>query len=163
VTKRTDQWLAVLQILQWIGLGSGVAFALVSLGFFVNTVIFVERSSVTTGVVVSLEDHQDDDGSVTYSPVFSFVAANGSKQTIHSYSSSNPPGYSVGEQVPVRYETRDPAHARIATYWQTWEMETSFIIASCATSLLGMFFRWRVSKRKNRKPRYQQIQSLDQI
>jgi len=119
VTKRPDQWLAVLQILQWIGLGSGVAFALVSLGFFVNTVIFVERSSVTTGVVVSLEDHQDDDGSVTYSPVFSFVAANGSKQTVQSYSSSNPPGYSVGEQVPVRYETRNPAHARIATYWQT--------------------------------------------
>jgi hypothetical protein len=161
--KRPDRWLTFLQVLQWIGLIQGAVFGLVSVGFFLHTAVFVARSSTTTGTVIALEQHEDDASGRTFSPVFTYVAPDGSTQTGHSISSSNPPGFDVGEKVPVRYETRNPSNARIATYWQTWALETGFAIASFVMGLVGLFFRWKVMQRKARKPKLQQIRSLDQI
>jgi hypothetical protein len=161
--RRTDRWLTFLQVLQWIGMIQGVVFGLVSVGFFLQTSTFVARSSTTTGTVIAFEQHEDDASGQTFSPIFSYVAADGSAQTGHSNSSSNPPGFGVGEKVPVRYETRNPSNARIATYWQTWALTTAFGIASAVTWLIGLFFRWKVIRRKARKPKLQRIQSLDQI
>jgi hypothetical protein len=161
--RRPDRWLTFLQVLQWIGLIQGVMFGLVSVGFFLNTSVFIVRSSTTTGTVISFDQHQHDDSGQTFSPVFSYVASDGSAQTGHSNSSSNPPGFEVGEKVPVRYETRNPTNARIATYGQTWALETAFAIGSSVMGLVGLFFRWRVIKRTTRKPKLQRIQSLDQI
>jgi ABC-type antimicrobial peptide transport system permease subunit len=161
--RKTDRWLTFLQVLQWIGLIQGVVFGLVAIGSFLNTAVFVARSSTTTGTVISFEQHQDDVSGQTFSPIFTYVAPDGSAQTGHSNSSSNPPGFEIGEKVPVRYETRNPSNARIATYWQTWALATAFAIASAVTWLVGLFFRWKVIRRKTRKPKLQQIQSQDQI
>jgi hypothetical protein len=113
--------------------------------------------------VTGLTRFQDDEGSVSFSPEFTFVAGDGSTRTVRSYSSSNPAGFELGESVSVRYEKNDPSNARIATFWQTWPFAAAFAIASFVTWLVGLFFRWRVIKRKTRKPKLQQIQSLDQI
>ena len=161
--KETDRWLTFLQMLQWIGLILGVVFGLVSVGSLLHTSAFIARSSTTTGTVIAFEQHQDDVSGQTFSPIFSYVARDGSAHTGHSNSSSNPPGFEVGEKVPVRYETRNPSNARIATYWQTWALATAFAIASSVTWLVGLFFRWKVIKRRTRKPKLQRIQSLDQI
>ena len=160
--KRRDRWLTFLQVLKWIGFAQGAIFGLISAGFVINTLMFLERSSRTTGTVVALERHQDDDGT-SFSPVFSYTAKDGGAQTAHSDSSSNPPGFEVGETVPVRYETLSPSKARIATFWQTWPFAAAFGIASCVTTLLGIFFRWRVFKRQTRQPKLRRPRSLDEI
>lgn len=155
-------WLTFLRILKWIGFVQSVIFGLVASGFAINTLIFIERSSRTTATVVELERHQDEDG-VSFSPLFSFAAPDGSVQIVHSNSSSNPPGFEIGEKVPVRYETRNPSNARIATFWQTWPFAAGFGIASCVTWLVGLFFSWIVSKRESRKPKLRQIRSIAEV
>jgi Protein of unknown function (DUF3592) len=161
--RKPDRWLAFLQVLKWIGFVQGAVFAIVAVGFACNTVVFISRSAGTTGTVTALDQHQDDEGSISFSPEFSFVAGDGSPRIAHSNSSSNPPGFEVGERVPVRYEKNDPSDARIATFWQTWPFAAGSAIASFVTWLVGLFFRWKVIRRKTRKPKLQQIQSLDQI
>jgi len=161
--KRPDRWLTFLQLLQWIGLIQGVGFGLVSVGFFLHTAVFVARSSITTGTVIAFEQHEDDASGRTFSPVFTYAAPDGSAQTEHSNSGSNPPGFEVGEKVPVRYETLNPSKARIATFWQIWPFAAAFGIASCVMWLVGLFFRWRVFKRRTRQPTLRRIHSLDEI
>ena len=154
--------LTFLRILKWIGFVQSVIFGLVAIGFAINTLIFVERSSSTTATVVDLDRHQDEDG-ISFSPIFSFAAPDGGVQIVHSNSSSNPPGFEIGEKVPVRYETRNPSNARIATFWQTWPFAAGFGIASCVMGLVGLFFRWIVFKRETIKPELRQIRSLGEI
>ena len=160
--KRPDRWLTFLLVLKWVGFAQGVIFGLVSVGFVINTLIFIERSSMATGTVVALEPHQDNDGT-SFSPVFSYITKDGGAQTAHSDSSSNPPGFEVGETVPVRYETLNPSKARIATFWQTWSFAAAFAIAGLVMTLVGLLFRWRVFKRRTRRPKLRQIRSLDEI
>jgi len=65
--------------------------------------------------------------------------------------------------VPVRYETLNPSKARIATFWQTWPFAAAFAIAGLVMTLVGLLFRWRVFKRRTRRPKLRQIRSLDEI
>lgn len=160
--KRTDHWLLFLQILKWLFLVDAAIFALISIGFAVNTAIFLNHSVRTTGTVTALEEHEDDEGSVSYSPTFTFTA-NGKAQTVRSNVSTNPPGFAPGETVPVRYRKSEPSDARVDTLWQIWGLEAISSIGSVVMSLVGLFFRWRVVKRKTRKPRLARIQSLNEI
>ncbi len=64
--RKPDRWLTFLQVLKWIGFSQGVVFGMVAFGFGVNTVIFIGRSTTTMGTVVALEQHQDDDGAVSF-------------------------------------------------------------------------------------------------
>ncbi len=161
--KKTDRWLTLLQVLKWVGLIQSTVFGIVAVGFAVNTVVFISSSARTTGTVTAMEQHQDGDGAISFSPEFKFVAGDGSTQLVHSNSSSNPPGFEVGESVPVRYVKSNPSSARIATFGQTWPFAAAFALVSFAMGLFGLFFRWRVIKRKTRKPRLQRIRSLDQL
>jgi hypothetical protein len=130
--------------------------------FSANTVVFLEHSVRTTGTVIALEEHPDDEGAVSYSPTIRFIA-NGSAHTVHSKVSSNPPGFDVGEPVSVRYRKGNPADARVVSVGQTWGFEVGFGIASIVTCLVGLFFHWRVIKRKTRKPKLTRIRSLEEI
>lgn len=160
--KGQSGWLTFLRIVKWVGFAQSAIFGLVAIGFAVKTLIFIERSSSTTATVVELDRHENEDN-VSFSPVFSFSTSDGVVQAVHSDSSSNPPGFEVGQKVLVRYETRNPSNARIATFWQTWPFSAAFGIASCVTGLVGLFFRWLVFKREMRKPALRQISSVDQI
>lgn len=161
--RRPDRWLTFLQVLMWIGLVQGVVFGLVAVGFSLNTLLFVERSTQTEGTVIGLDQHPDDNGSVSFSPVFEFVTDRGQIVTLHSNVSSNPSGFEIGDKVPVRYVKSNPSSARISTFFQTWAFEIIFAIFGAAMSLVGLFFRWRVAKRKAKKFRLKQIHSLDEI
>ena len=160
--KGQSGWLTFLRIVKWVGFAQSAIFGLVAIGFAINTLIFIERSSSTTATVVDLDRHEDED-SVSFSSVFSFAASDGSVQIIHSSASSNPPGFEIGEKVPVRYVARNPSNALIATFWQTWPFAAGFGIASCVTGLVGLFLRWLVFKRETRKPKLRQISSVDEI
>jgi len=158
-----DWWLLFLKLLMWVGLAQGVVWTLLSLGCFIHTTIFTAKSVKTTGTVVELHKNIDDDGALTYSPVFQFTTKDGATQTVTSNSGSNPPGFEIGTQVPIRYEPSDPSAAAINTFWQTWPFAAGFGIAAVVMTLFGLFFRWRVKKRIARPLKLKTIQSLDQI
>ena len=112
--KRRDWWLVVLQVLMWIPFFYATLFGAVAGFSLLDTTLFLFHSVRTTGTVIAF------DGVRTYSPVFTYVAVDGSTQTAHSNVGADPPDFDIGDSVPVRYETDDPSTARIATLGQTW-------------------------------------------
>ncbi len=148
--SRRDNWLVVLKLLMWIGLVQGIVWTLLTLGFAAHTLIFIERSVTATGTIVELREKQDDEGSVTYAPAFTFSLKDGNQQTVVSNVGSNPSPFEVGEKVPVRYEPDDPSDAAINSFGQTWGFSIGFGIAAIVMTLFGLFFRWRVKKREAR-------------
>jgi hypothetical protein len=161
--KKQGVWLTILKIGMWLCLADAVLFLLVAVGFALNTTIFLTRSIRAEGKITALLEVEDDDGGITYRPVFTFGTSNGTSQTIRSDAGSNPPGFELGQTVPIRYETADPSVARIDTFWQIWPFPVAFAIGGCVMGLVGWFFRWRVHKRLNAPPKLKKIQSLDVV
>lgn len=159
--KKQGVWLTILKIGMWLFLADAVIFSLVAAGFALKRTVFLAGSTRAEGKITSLNEVEDDDGGLTYRPVFTFVARDGTSETIQSNAGSSPAGYEVGQTVPIRYETSDPSVARIDAFWQMWPFPVAFAIAGCVTGLLGWFFRWRVQKRLNAPPKVTKIKSLD--
>ena len=159
--KKQGLWLTILKIGMWVGIAQGVIFSLVAVGSAIYTTVFLARSTRAQGTVSALARSEDDDGSITFQPVFTFVTRDGKSQTIRSNAGSNPPGFEVGQTVPLRYETSDPSVARIDTFWQMWPFPVAFAIGGCVMGIVGWFFRWRVHKRLNAPPKLKKIKSLD--
>jgi hypothetical protein len=91
----------------------GTVFILVGCYSWRNTRRFVAESVPAFGEVVGLKEQQGD--GVTYSPVIRFSATGGRAVEFTETTSSNPPGYSVGERVRVLYRPDDPKGARVAS------------------------------------------------
>jgi hypothetical protein len=101
-------------------------FAVIGAGMLVgagamraNTRSFLAHASATQGTVVALQPKRSSDGSTTYSPVVSFKHG---AQLIQftSQTSSSPPGYHVGETVPVRYLEMNPYDAKLDSFFSLW-------------------------------------------
>jgi hypothetical protein len=84
-----------------------------------NTRSFLAHASAAQGTVVALQSKRSSDGSTTYSPVVRFKHG---AQLIEftSQTSSSPPGYHVGETVPVRYLETNPYDAKLDSYFSLW-------------------------------------------
>jgi hypothetical protein len=161
--KKSGLWLTILKIGMWVCLANGAIFSLVAVSFAVSTTVFVARSVRAEGTVTALTESKDGDGSVAYNPVFTFTTRDGKTQTVQSNAGSDPPGFEVGDSVPVRYNAADPSEARIDTFWQTWPFPAAFAIGGCVMGIIGLLFRWRVHKRLNAPPKLKKIQSLEVI
>lgn len=98
-----------------VGLG-----LLAAAGFWANSIrIFVNTAWTADGVVVDLLP-VDSDGSTLYKPLVRFVTDRGQEVVFSTNSSSNPPGFSVGEKVEVFYQPANPTEAKINTVFQLW-------------------------------------------
>lgn len=94
-------------------IGGGVALE--------RTLAFRQSAEEATGRVVDLVRGQD-----TYAPLVEYRAADGQTYTFVSSTSSNPPRYNPGEEVPVLYDPGDPYHARIDRWMETWFLPLLF-------------------------------------
>jgi hypothetical protein len=117
-----------------------LAFSVVS---FFRTRNFLFHSAEVNGKVTRLEPSKNADrvASYDYAPVFSFTAANGKQYTVISNIASNPPDFSVGESVRVRYDPANPQTARIHTFLQTWG---SVVISGTVGAGFVAFGCWRL-------------------
>jgi hypothetical protein len=98
---------------------------LVLAAFFTwRTSSFIQRSQSAPGRVTALEPVTGQDSgsnrTINYAPVFSFKAADSKTYSVTSSTSSNPPGFEVGDDVTVLYNPEDPQQARINTFGQLW-------------------------------------------
>jgi hypothetical protein len=91
---------------------------------FFRTSSFLGRSTEVNGEVIRLEHSEGGMGTgsydQSYTPVFSFTAADGESYTVTSGVSSSSADFMVGESVRVRYDPANPQNARIHTFLQTW-------------------------------------------
>ena len=69
------------------------------------------------GIVRQLVMHTDRDGGVTYTAIVRFADRDGAPHDLVDRISSNPPRFSRGEQVPVRYDPETPDDAVIDDLW----------------------------------------------
>jgi len=121
----------------------GPIFLICAIGYWVNTEIFLHRAHRVSGQILEMKRDVDNDGSVTFAPVFRFVAENGQVYTVESLNYSSPPAFSVGQVVPVVYVTPEPMSARLEIFWQLRAFETIFAIFSVCFPLGGLFLLWR--------------------
>lgn len=99
-----------------------VSFLLITIGVvsWFTTKRFVDNAHQTTGTVIGLASHRSSKGGTTYSPIIRFRAVDGSEVEFTESMSSNPPGYTVNEQVPVLY---DPSNYRKArAFKSSWRL-----------------------------------------
>jgi hypothetical protein len=96
---------------------------------------FLQRCTETRGEVVRLERTGSGAGlgNYDYAPVFCFETASGESITVTSEVGSNPPGFTEGQSVRVRYDPSNPSDARIHSFLQTWG---EFVIPV----IVGIFF-----------------------
>jgi hypothetical protein len=101
-------------------------FSLLGLGMLVGAFFWYKSTSeflaVTTkaeGTVVELRLSRSSD-STTYAPVVDFVTQKGEEVRFVSSVSSNPPSYTVGEEVGIFYLPAAPYDAKIDGFFSLW-------------------------------------------
>lgn len=125
------------------------AFTVIGFGFLLAGAYFQQRAAdlvdvaeEAPGVVVSLERS----GSGTYSPIVNWTDHTGTKRTLYSAGSSNPPRFFEGEQVIVLYDPADPKYpvnARIKSTFEVWGAAL-FLFAFGGFWLFVTFVSWYV-------------------
>ena len=107
-------------------------FLLVGIGLLVAAGIFAERTSrfvgqaiTTSGEVVELVRSRSSNSSsgtrnYTFKPRVRFTAPDGKVVEFLSNVGSNPPGFTIGEQVRVLYDRDDPTDALIDDFVSLW-------------------------------------------
>ncbi len=96
-------------------LGSGV--------WYTRTVSFVNDAIVATGTVIELKHSRptgSGSNSGTYKPRVEFMTRDGRRIEFISSSGSDPPIFSVGEQVKILYLPFTPKQAKINTFFSLW-------------------------------------------
>jgi hypothetical protein len=99
-----------------------------------------QTGTVTTGIVVEMEESSDGDGGCcVYSPVIEFSAA-GQTYTLEGDTASSPPQYEVGEEVSILYDPANPDTAQINKWTERWLMPILLIPAMLLGALIVNFF-----------------------
>jgi hypothetical protein len=129
-------------------------FLTIALVFAVKTEIFLHRCTATSGIVtanVPIENTDASGTTTTFAPTFKFTASDGRIYGVTSGTSSNPPGFAVGQQVRVLYELNDPASAKIDSFGQLWGFSLGFGIGSVVCGAVGF---WILLLRRRRIQRH---------
>lgn len=112
---------------------------LVGLVLFYRDRRFVRNALVTSGDVVALKKRgTTKSGSPMYSPVVSFVAADGCRIEFTEFIRRHPAGFSVGERVEVLYDRRNFNRARtVKSRWDLYFPAWIFLLIGGALLLAG--------------------------
>ena len=109
------------------GFAFGLIFGLIGLGMLAGALI--ARSTTAqemrtflpaAGEVIGLAPSRSSRGGTTYAAEVRFRAEDGRTYTFRESVSSNPPSHRVGDAVNVRYESGNPANARVDDFMNTW-------------------------------------------
>jgi hypothetical protein len=111
----------------------GVIVAGIGVRMLFRTLAFIKSGERTIATVVEMIPVYGSDGT-TYKPVFEFTTHEG-KKIIHRYnSSSNPPGWKVGEETGIIYDRNEPEKAKVVTYFGLFSW--SIILFAIAAPLI---------------------------
>lgn len=97
-----------------------IALAGVAAWWYTSTTAFVNHAKSAPGVVTNLKPSSSGSNGTSYFAVFEFVDAEGIKRQATTEWSSNPPRYSVGENVVVLYSPDSPGDVRLKGFMGLW-------------------------------------------
>ena len=138
-----------LRILGFIFIVLGLGLLLISFNYYEQATVFIQRTVITTGTIVSYEIDRavsDEDLSTpvkNYYPVISFETVKGKKITFKSKSTYNPAQYKVGDQLSVRYNPKNPQEAEVFSVYALWIRFAVVFIFGLIFTLIGWFEVYR--------------------
>lgn len=104
----------------------GVICLLVGAGFFLNALLivlrrrrFLDRAEAAEGTVVAVRT-EGAGRNITSFPTVEFTTRSGVLGRAESLMGTGVQSFAVGQQVPVRYDPRDPSRAEVATFATLW-------------------------------------------
>lgn len=104
----------------------GAAFAAFSWQLYKADQAFMQQSAPATGVVLKSEYVKSERSGGAYYAIIAFQLSNGKKLKFRNEPGTGRPIYKDGEQVEIRYETKNPANAKIAGFWELWGLTAIF-------------------------------------
>jgi hypothetical protein len=97
----------------------------------IGNIFFLRMAQTAIGTVVYYKTGRSSDRHTVYLPVVEFAPAANHKIQITSTVGANPPDYSIGDQVCVRFLPKNPRAGRINSFWEMWALPLiGFIIGS---------------------------------
>ena len=100
-----------------------------------NTRQFLRHSLVAQATIVRLAGVRFRH-SMSYAPVFTYIATDGRPYTVASHQASSPPAYSVGAFVTVHYQKDHPEDAVIDSFSELWAFKVIWGFVSLLFTLL---------------------------
>jgi len=120
-----------------IFLGIGALELAIGLFTFFRTRSFLERAVSAAGVVAELRESRGSEGGTVFQPVVSYQTIEGETRQFVDSVASNPPGFQVGESVPVAYDRADPGRAKIRKPFRLWFVTGLFASMGVLFLILG--------------------------
>lgn len=115
---------------------AGPGLLILDAALAVRNFLFIRTSVVTGGTVLELRTVRGTRNGHSYAPVFRFVADDGETYIHVSNMSSNPAGFTIGQQVRVLYQHGHPENAKIDTFFQLWLPEFVLTIVGGGFSVI---------------------------
>ncbi|MEI9943253.1 MAG: DUF3592 domain-containing protein [Chitinophagaceae bacterium] len=100
-------------------LAVGIILLIISLSILRKSLAFLRSSERAVGTVIELERIRDSDGD-TFKPIFKYKTISNQEFIYRPISSSNPPGWKIGEEATIAYDPNNPSVARLLTYFGTF-------------------------------------------
>ena len=100
----------------------GTCFSfLFGVGFTIYTVIFLQSALPGSGTVVQLiEKPHSKNGEIYYHPKIEFRDSGGQKVTFVSSMGSISKDFTLGQQVPILYSSKDSSRAKVRQFIYLW-------------------------------------------
>ena len=140
-------WRRWLQVGSGVFPAAGVVLLLLAAGFWAHEFRWSRSADHATATVTEMEARQDAQGQVFYYPHLRFRLPGGEIVQSVSPIGGAPDAFSVGEQVPVKYDSADPQDAAIATKGTVYRMAIILGVLGTVLFDLGAVL-WIVRRRR---------------
>ena len=113
-----------------------VALSFVMISYRVLFFVFSKRTQAT--ITDFIKGSGSNGKGTVYRPTFKYTTDDGQEFTAYDKLGSNPPAYSVGQQVPIHYSRLNPRSAKITAF--KFMFKTPFTLGAVGLFLLVLEF-----------------------
>ncbi len=117
-------------------LAIGLILLLVSFYSLHKSLRFLKNAKKTVGTVITIEVVKGSEGE-SYKPIFKFKDELNEDFIYKHNVSSNPPSWEIGEEATITYNSNNPVHARMLTYFGVFSDTVIFMAIAMPLIVIG--------------------------
>lgn len=142
--------MKVLSVIKYVFFIVGTMCLLGAAATYKSSSDFLDEAVPAAGKVVALVKSKSSD-SVSFRPVIQFLDEEGRSFEFTSSAGSNPPSFSVGEEVWVLYSPEHPENAKVDAFFDLWGVSIILAVLGGPFFFIGMLMVMigRLRKRKH--------------